>query len=40
MWGKFLDAGQTGIAPDYLFCHEKVMNTIAHMGIGWMDGWM
>ena len=33
MRGKFLDAGQTGIAPDYLFCHEKVMHTIVHMQI-------
>ena len=31
--GKCLDAGQTGIAPDYPFCHEKMMNTIVHMGI-------
>jgi len=23
-WGKFLNAGQTCIAPDYLFVHEKV----------------
>jgi len=33
MWGKCLDAGQTCIAPDYLFCHEKVMHTIVHMQI-------
>jgi acyl-CoA reductase-like NAD-dependent aldehyde dehydrogenase len=24
MWGKCLNAGQTCIAPDYVFCHEKV----------------
>jgi len=24
VWGKFLNAGQTCIAPDYLFVHEKV----------------
>jgi aldehyde dehydrogenase (NAD+) len=24
-WGKFLNAGQTCIAPDYLFVHESVM---------------
>jgi acyl-CoA reductase-like NAD-dependent aldehyde dehydrogenase len=23
-WGKFVNAGQTCIAPDYVFCHEKV----------------
>ena len=33
MGGKCLDAGQTCIASDYLFCHEKVMNTIVHMQI-------
>ena len=40
MWGKCLNAGQTGIAPDYLFCHKKAMHTIVHMGIRmhvWMD---
>ena len=25
MWGKFLNNGQTCIAPDYLFVHEKVL---------------
>jgi aldehyde dehydrogenase (NAD+) len=25
MWGKFLNAGQTCIAPDYLFVHETVL---------------
>jgi aldehyde dehydrogenase (NAD+) len=24
MWGKFANAGQTCIAPDYVLCHEKV----------------
>lgn len=24
MWGKCANAGQTCIAPDYVFCHEKV----------------
>ena len=24
VWGKFLNAGQTCIAPDYLFVHEKI----------------
>jgi aldehyde dehydrogenase (NAD+) len=24
MWGKFLNAGQTCIAPDYLYVHEKI----------------
>ena len=24
LWGKFVNAGQTCIAPDYVFCHEKV----------------
>jgi aldehyde dehydrogenase (NAD+) len=24
MWGKCCNAGQTCIAPDYVFCHEKV----------------
>lgn len=24
MWGKCCNAGQTCIAPDYIFCHEKV----------------
>lgn len=26
-WGKFLNAGQTCIAPDYLYIHEKVFDT-------------
>lgn len=25
MWGKFLNAGQTCIAPDYIYVHESVM---------------
>ncbi|MDE8346958.1 MAG: aldehyde dehydrogenase family protein, partial [Acidocella sp.] len=25
MWGKFLNCGQTCIAPDYLFVHEKIL---------------
>jgi aldehyde dehydrogenase (NAD+) len=25
MWGKFLNNGQTCIAPDYLFVHEKIL---------------
>ena len=33
MGGKCLDAGRTCIASDYLFCHEKVMNTKVHMQI-------
>lgn len=24
LWGKFANAGQTCIAPDYILCHEKV----------------
>ncbi len=24
VWGKFLNAGQTCVAPDYVLCHEKV----------------
>jgi hypothetical protein len=24
LWGKCANAGQTCIAPDYVFCHEKV----------------
>jgi aldehyde dehydrogenase (NAD+) len=24
VWGKFFNAGQTCIAPDYLLCHEKI----------------
>ncbi len=24
VWGKCVNAGQTCIAPDYVFCHEKV----------------
>ena len=24
VWGKFLNLGQTCVAPDYVFCHEKV----------------
>lgn len=23
-WGKFINAGQTCVAPDYILCHEKV----------------
>ena len=37
---KCLDADQTCIAPDYLFCHEKVMNTIVHILQICMYGWM
>lgn len=25
LWGKFVNAGQTCIAPDYILCHEKVI---------------
>lgn len=25
LWGKFINAGQTCIAPDYILCHEKVL---------------
>lgn len=25
LWGKFANAGQTCIAPDYILCHEKVL---------------
>lgn len=25
LWGKFANAGQTCIAPDYILCHEKVI---------------
>lgn len=28
VWGKFLNAGQTCIAPDYLFVHEHVKQTL------------
>jgi aldehyde dehydrogenase (NAD+) len=24
VWGKFINAGQTCIAPDYLYVHEKI----------------
>ena len=24
LWSKFINAGQTCIAPDYVLCHEKV----------------
>ena len=24
MWGKFMNTGQTCVAPDYVLCHEKV----------------
>lgn len=26
VWGKFINAGQTCIAPDYLYVHEKIKN--------------
>lgn len=25
MWGKFMNTGQTCVAPDYVLCHEKVV---------------
>lgn len=28
VWGKFTNAGQTCVAPDYLFIHEKVKNKL------------
>lgn len=32
VWGKFLNAGQTCVAPDYLLVHKKVKNElISHM---------
>jgi len=27
-WGKFLNAGQTCIAPDYIYIHENVKNSL------------
>ena len=27
-WGKFLNAGQTCVAPDYVLCHEKVFQKL------------
>lgn len=27
-WGKFLNAGQTCVAPDYIICQEKVQKTL------------
>lgn len=26
LWGKFLNAGQTCIAPDYILCSQEVQN--------------
>ncbi|MFA0961848.1 aldehyde dehydrogenase family protein [Roseivirga sp. BDSF3-8] len=28
VWGKFSNAGQTCIAPDYVLCHEKIQNAL------------
>lgn len=28
VWGKFLNAGQTCVAPDYVLCHEKNYNKL------------
>ncbi len=28
IWGKFLNAGQTCVAPDYVLCHEKVKESL------------
>lgn len=30
-WGKFVNAGQTCIAPDYLFVHKSVRNEFLHL---------
>lgn len=30
VWGKFLNAGQTCVAPDYLLVHEKVKDKLFH----------
>merc|ERR1719229_541773 len=27
-WGKFINAGQTCVAPDYILCHEKVKDAL------------
>lgn len=29
VWGKFLNLGQTCVAPDYIFCHKSVHNRLA-----------
>lgn len=40
-WGKFMNAGQTCVAPDYLFVHEDIKEAFlqalkkSHQGILW-----
>ena len=33
LWGKCANAGQTCIAPDYVFCHEKVRKCGSDIGL-------
>lgn len=33
LWGKFANAGQTCIAPDYILCHEKVHDEFIRVAI-------
>jgi len=28
VWGKFLNCGQTCVAPDYIYCHENIKNKL------------
>ena len=28
VWGKFLNCGQTCVAPDYIYCHREVKDTL------------
>ena len=30
VWGKFINAGQTCVAPDYVLCHHKVQEELLH----------
>ncbi len=36
-WGKFINAGQTCVAPDYILVHEKVKDQLVNELKGWFE---
>lgn len=37
LWGKLLNAGQTCVAPDYLFVHEDIREEFIESSIKWIE---
>lgn len=39
LWGKFINVGQTCIAPDYILCTKEVQNAFVEEAKKLLDEW-